>query len=99
MLYILEFDRPLGNPHNPRGMARFYLGWCKDGQLKRRLAEHRAGTGAAITRAAVAQGIGFEVVITLPGTRKDERRLKNLKNTPKLVRRLLAKKATASATS
>jgi predicted GIY-YIG superfamily endonuclease len=93
MIYILRFERPLGNPRNPRGMAQYYIGWCEEGKLDRRLAAHRAGRGAVITRAAVREGIRFDVIFTMPGSRKDERRLKNQKNTPRLVRRLLAAQA------
>ncbi len=87
MIYILEFERPLGNTHNPRGQARYYIGYCEDDRLNQRLAEHRRGTGAAITRAAKAQGIKFTLAMSFEGTREDERRLKNMKNTPKFVER------------
>lgn len=88
MVYVLRFQSPLGNPHNRRGQARYYVGWCKDGTLHRRLAQHRAGTGAAITRAAIAQGIDFDVVLTIPNaSRDDERRIKRQKNTPRFVQR------------
>lgn len=96
MIYILKFDRPLGDLSNPRGQAQYYLGYCEDGRLADRLAEHRAGSGAAITRACVKRGIPFDVLLTLPGDRAFERRLKTkYKNTPRLVRRLLAQKAAA----
>jgi len=90
MIYILEFERPLGNPDNPRGQARYYLGYCGDSQrsLEKRLREHRAGEGSALTRAAVQRGIAFTVALTLPGDRTVERQLKNRKNTPRLVRQL-----------
>ena len=84
MIYILEFDRPLHH-------ARYYLGWTKDEYtLPARLKHHANGTGAAICRAAVEQGISFKCIATFPGTRHDERRLKQYKNTPRLVRRLRA---------
>lgn len=87
MIYVLEFERPLGNPDNPRAQARYYLGWCEDDRLEERFSEHLRGWGAAITRAAVNRRIAFEVVLKLPGDRTEERRLKNYKNTPKLVER------------
>jgi putative endonuclease len=90
MLYIIQFERPLGNPNNSRGQAQFYLGYCEDNQLERRVKRHRMGQGAAITRAAVRAGITFEVIITMPGDRQKERQLKRQKNTPRLVRRMLA---------
>ena len=89
MIYILQFEQPLGNPAKSRGQARYYIGYCDDGKLEQRISEHRSGTGAKITRAAVRNGIGFRVVITLPGDRAEERRLKKRKNTPKLVAQLL----------
>jgi predicted GIY-YIG superfamily endonuclease len=88
MLYILEFQQPLGNPNNSRAMARYYVGYCKEGRLEERLAEHRAGRGANITRAAAQRGIPFEVVATAPGYREEEIRLKATKNIPSLIRRL-----------
>lgn len=91
MIYILKFDRPLGS-QNPRGQARYYIGYCDDGNLDSRLEDHRTGAGAAITRACVRRGIGFELVLTLPGDRTEERKLKNRKSTPKLVQQLLKKR-------
>mgnify|MGYP005842157111 CR=1 FL=1 len=75
-VYVLEFERCLGDPENPRGQARYYTGYCA-GDVAERLAEHRRGDGAAITRAANARGIGYRVVAILPcGSREAERRLK-----------------------
>lgn len=91
MIYILEFSMPLGNPDNPRGMARYYMGYCDDGRLEDRIQEHESGCGAAITKAAVDRGINLTLVATLPGDRNEERRLKNYKNTPRLVQRLRRK--------
>lgn len=87
MIYILEFKRPLGNPNNKRGQAQYYIGYCDDDRLEGRLDEHAAGRGARITAAAAAMGIGFDLVLTIPGDRSVERKLKSYKNTPKLVRR------------
>jgi hypothetical protein len=81
-VYLLHFSAPLGNPQNTRAQASHYLGWALD--VASRLAEHRAGRGAAITRAAVERGIDFDVVASWPGDRYLERRLKNLKATPRL---------------
>lgn len=88
MIYILEFEKKLGNPANKRGQAKYYVGFCEDGRLKERLAEHEKGFGAAITAAAVRRGIAFSVVATLPGDRDRERQIKRWKNTPKLVERI-----------
>ena len=83
MVYILEFDQALA------GRARFYIGSCKDGRLDDRLAEHRAGHGAALTRACNDAGIGFQPVAVFQGQdRRFERRLKNQKNTPRILRQI-----------
>ncbi|MBN1286261.1 MAG: endonuclease [Anaerolineae bacterium] len=82
MLYLLRFSGVLGNPGNPHGAAQYYLGWCDDrpGALEARLAEHRRGQGAAITRAAIERGYGIELVATHPGNRDAEKRFKRWKN-------------------
>lgn len=59
--YLLHFDRPLGNPSNPRGQAQHYLG-STDRAIEQRFAEHLSGRGAKITRAAVERGIQLQVV-------------------------------------
>lgn len=86
-VYFLKFHQPLGNPDNPRAQAQFYIGSCADRRLKARLAEHRRGHGAAITRAAGQRGIGFDVVLTLPGGRAEERRIKAQKNAREFIER------------
>lgn len=86
MIYILKFTQTIGNKSNPRGQARYYVGYCEDDRLDERLAEHRSGHGAAITRVVIEKGYDFEVALTIPGaTRTDERKLKNRKNTPRFV--------------
>lgn len=87
-VYILEFSQPIGNLQNPLGQARYYVGWCKAGEEDRRLKEHRTGQGASITAAVASRGIAINLVYTMPGTRHDERKIKNQGNTPKLVQRL-----------
>jgi predicted GIY-YIG superfamily endonuclease len=84
VIYILQFDRPLGNTQH---RARYYLGYCEPGRLDQRLAEHRAGIGAAITRAAVERGYSLEVVASFPGDRTLERRLKRRKSHRRIVER------------
>lgn len=59
--YILEFSSPLGTE---RQSARYYKG--KTENLTGRLWHHRHGRGAAITRAAVQQGIQLNVVAWFP---------------------------------
>lgn len=85
MVYILQFDAPLGTA---RHYANYYIGYCEDDRLLDRLAEHRAGRAAAITRAAIQRGIDFQVVATLPGDRSVERALKRRKNARLVVDRL-----------
>lgn len=81
-LYILCFDRPVGNPENRRAQASHYLGWASDVQA--RVAQHKAGRGQALTVAAVEKGIGWTVYYRI-GTPALERWLKaHHKNTPQL---------------
>jgi putative endonuclease len=83
VLYLLQIDPPLMRKSAP---TRYYLGYCKDGRLDERLAEHQAGTGAALTRAAVKRGCTLTVVWTSKrGTRKDERKLKRQRNHKRLL--------------
>lgn len=88
MIYILEFSQPLGSA---RHQAKYYIGSCRDDLLEDRLNLHRTGQGACITRAAVERGFRLELVATLPGGRKEERKLKQQKNTPRIVRKLKGK--------
>ena len=86
MIYILKFSGKLGNEKH---QAEFYIGYCEEGRVNERLAEHRNGQGAAITRAAVERGFELTIVLTLPGDRKTERRLKNRNNARLIVERAL----------
>lgn len=88
MIYILKFEHKLGNPENRRAQAQYYVGSCDDNRLIERLAEHRRGEGACITRACVERGIRLELVAILPGGWEQERAIKAYKNTPKLLERL-----------
>lgn len=81
-IYLLHFDRPLGNPANRRALASHYLGWALDPAARER--QHRAGQGAALTRAAVAQGVTWDFFVLGEGDRALERRIKSLKATPRL---------------
>jgi hypothetical protein len=87
--YLCHFSRPLGNLQNPRAQAQHYLGWAEDEAgdregLEQRIAEHLAGHGAKITRAAVAQGIEIVVVATWRAPLAFEKVLKRRKEAPKL---------------
>ncbi len=82
MVYLLHFSGRLGNE---RHSAQHYLGFCPDGTLDNRLAEHEHGAGARITAAAVERGFSLRVARTWNnGDRKLERRLKNQKHSPRL---------------
>jgi putative endonuclease len=83
-IYLLHYSDPIGDPQNPRGQARHYLGWCESRRLDTRLGQHADGRGAALTRAFVRAGRVFVLARTWKGTRDDERRLKNRKEAPKL---------------
>ena len=77
-VYIVKLERPLGNLSNRRATASWYCGWT-DRDPEERLAEHRAGRGSAMLRAAAERGIPFTIVFTMPGTRADERAVKRYK--------------------
>ena len=81
IVYVLELSRPLA------GRAKYYIGFAQDERcFFKRIKQHVKGQGAAFTRAAVAEGIPFRVVLILPNcTRADERRFKNWKKARQLV--------------
>ncbi|MCP4593686.1 MAG: endonuclease [bacterium] len=81
-VYLIHFDRPLGDLDNPRGQARHYLGYSDD--LEARLERHREGNGAAIMAAVVRAGIDWTVARIWDGDRELERRLKKRHNSPRL---------------
>jgi len=84
MVYMLTFP-PIGTG---RHQARFYIGYCADDRDPYdRLAEHRAGRGAAITRAVVrVHGPDALLLLwALPGDRRLERRLKRQRNHKRFV--------------
>ena len=66
-VYLLHFLEPIGNPTNPHAMAQHYIGWAL--VAAERISTQTAGQGAAIVRHVQAQGIGFLVAATWPGTR------------------------------
>lgn len=74
-IYTLHFNAPIGG--SGRNSASHYTGWAK-GDATARIAHHRRGnSGAKIVEHVVASGIGFVVGDIRPGTREDERRIKN----------------------
>lgn len=88
MIYVLRFDTTLGSDH-PKGRARFYVGYAEPRRLALRIEEHQRGCGAAITRAAVKQGINVIPVAIFEGDRAMERAIKNYKNTRLWLKRHL----------
>jgi hypothetical protein len=74
VIYLLHFDRPIGDLTNPRGFASHYTGWTLD--LPRRLTEHAAGRGARLMEVLGEAGIGWQLARVWPGTRARERSLK-----------------------
>ena len=81
-VYLIHFDRPIGDLTNPHGQAQHYLGFTND--LDARLAAHRSGNGSKIMSAVSAAAIGWQVVRTWEGGRTLERKLKNQHNSPRL---------------
>lgn len=62
-VYLLHYERPIGNPENKRAQAQHYIGSTPD--LERRLRQHRSGrSGAGIVAAFHQQGIKFRVART-----------------------------------
>jgi hypothetical protein len=72
--YLLHFDRPIGDPANPRGFASHYTGWTLD--LPARLVDHAAGRGARLMEVVGEAGIGWQLARVWSGTRARERSLK-----------------------
>ena len=66
-VYLLHFAHPYRH-------ARHYLGYAQN--LERRLACHRAGTGARLLVVISEAGIDWRLARTWPGSRTLERRLK-----------------------
>lgn len=68
-IYLLHFDRPLAH-------AQHYLGWAKGDHVDKRLRTHVLGVrGAKIVKAAVAQGIGFSLAVTIENVDRNFERL------------------------
>jgi predicted GIY-YIG superfamily endonuclease len=81
-VYLLHFDRPIGDLDNPHGQAQHYLGFTHD--LAQRLDAHRSGNGSAIMAAVSRAGVGWTLARTWDGDRTLERQLKDRHNSPKL---------------
>lgn len=88
-VYLYHFNRPLGNLANPRAQAQHYCGYCADedgdaAELERRAAQHLAGRGAKITKAAIAQGIEISLVVAWRAPLSFEKQIKRRKDMPNL---------------
>lgn len=73
-VYLVHFERAIGDTSNPHGSAQHYLGCAED--VEARLKEHRAGNGAKILAHVARMGIAFWVVRTWEGGHELEKRLK-----------------------
>ena len=74
-VYLLHFDQAM--PRNRAGLeapVQHYIGFAN--RLADRLEHHRRGSGARITAALAARGIGFTVARTWRGDRTLERHIK-----------------------
>jgi predicted GIY-YIG superfamily endonuclease len=75
MVYLIHFDRPYKQ-------AKHYLGYTAN--LQSRLDLHASGAGANLLRVLKHHGIGWQLVRVWDGGRDVERRLKSIKNAPRL---------------
>lgn len=67
-IYILHFEHPFKH-------ARHYIGWTDN--LEQRLTDHWNGRGSTLLKHVRMAEIGWIVAAVFPGTRNDERKLKN----------------------
>jgi hypothetical protein len=74
VIYLIHFDRSIGDLTNPRGFASHYTGWTLD--LPTRLVDHAAGRGARLMQVVGELGIGWQLARIWTGTRARERSLK-----------------------
>jgi predicted GIY-YIG superfamily endonuclease len=74
-IYLLHFSEAYKH-------AKHYLGFSED--LAKRLDAHSKGQGARLTQVILQAGLSFELARTWEGTRKDERRIKKQKCSPRL---------------
>ncbi|MGO8979019.1 MAG: hypothetical protein ACLQER_06965 [Streptosporangiaceae bacterium] len=59
VIYLLHFDRPIGNTRSKTGYAQHYTGWASN--LVTRLAQHMSRSDAKIVQAFRQAGIGWEL--------------------------------------
>lgn len=81
-IYLLHFEpaytAPIGATDRVK-RAQHYLG-STDRDPQERLAEHVAGQGSPLVRAAVLAGCDVQLAATWPGGRVEERRIKRAHN-------------------
>ena len=81
-IYVLHFDPPYVAPIGDTGRVKtagHYVGSCA-GDPEERLAVHLSGAGSPLVRAAVAAGCTVTIAATMPGNKRDERRLKSVRH-------------------
>lgn len=81
-IYVLHFEPPYVAPIGDTGrhkVAGHYVGSCA-GDPAVRVAQHVAGRGSPLVRAAVRAGSSIRLAATMPGDRKAERRIKRAKH-------------------
>lgn len=71
-LYLIHLETPVCH-------ASHYLGFTSR-TPEQRFEDHASGRGARLTAAAAKRNIAMKIVWTGPGTRSDERKLKNRSN-------------------
>lgn len=84
-VYLLHFGRPYFR-------ARHYVGWSTN--FRRRIEQHRSGSGSPLVRAVVSDGIEIYLARTWENvTRKFERRCHRAKRSPSVCPICRGKKA------
>lgn len=78
MVYLLHFHSKISPAHT----CQHYIGYALD--VKRRINIHRTNPDARLLQVARDRGIGFAVVRLWEGGYNLEKKLKKLKNAPKL---------------
>lgn len=87
MVYLLHFEQPISEGHT----TQHYIGSTDN--LTRRIWQHANGHGARLCEVAKERGIGFQVVRTWEGGRREERKLKRRKSGPLLCPICAARRA------
>lgn len=76
-IYLIHFSKPLKH-------AQHYIGFTNNGDVFKRIEDHRKGIGAKICRAAVAEGIQLQLArVWYNVSRKTELKLKKFNGAKK----------------